>query len=284
MSIAVVTDSTADIPSGLVEQSGVTIVPAFVRFGDEEFRDDGVSITTEGFYARLARDKDVFPTTSQPSPGDFKTVYDELLETNDEIVSIHISSSLSGTYASAVAGAAQADPSGERIKHVDSRTASMATGFIALAAHEVIAGGGSADDALATANQMVPRVQFGGTPETLEYLKRGGRLKGAQALVAGVLQIRPVLAIIGGEVDVLAKPRSHRRAMTKMISTIVEEHAPLTNLAVLHTDESSRGEAEDVLADLQSSVKSGGRSLIARLGPAVGSHLGTGTIAIAVSW
>ena len=283
MSIAVVTDSTADIPSELVEQTGVTIVNAFVRFGDEEFR-DGVGISSEDFYSRLARDKDVFPTTSQPSPGDFKTVYDRLLEENDEIVSIHISSAVSGTYASAVAGAAQADPSGERIKHVDSRSASMATGFIALAAQEIIADGGSAGDALSAANDMVPRVQFAGTPDTLEYLKRGGRLKGAQALMAGILNIRPVLSVIDGEVAVIAKPRSHRRAMSKLISTVVDEHAPLTNLAVMHTDHSSKGEAEDVLADLQGSLGPGGRSLTATVGPAIGSHLGNGTIAIAVSW
>ena len=283
MSIAVVTDSTADIPSDLVEQSGITIVPAFVRFGEEEFRDK-VDIATEDFYSRLARDKDVFPTTSQPSPGDFKAVYDELLKEHDEIVSIHISSALSGTYASAVGGGAQADPSGERIKHVDSRTASMATGFMALTAQQIIDDGGSADDAVVAANDMVPRAQFAGTPDTLEYLKRGGRLKGAQALMAGVLNIRPVLATVDGEVEVIAKPRSHRRAMAKLISTVVEDHAPLTNLAVLHTDSSSQGEAEDVLADLQSSVKPGGRNLRATIGPAIGAHLGTGTIGLAVSW
>lgn len=283
MSIAVVTDSTADIPSNLVEEAGLSIVPAFVRFGEEEFRDK-VDIATEDFYSRLERDKDVFPTTSQPSPGDFKSVYDGLLEEHDEIVSIHISSAVSGTYASAVAGAAQADPSGERIKHVDSRSASMATGFIALTAKQIIDDGGSSNDAVAASNDMVPRVQFGGTPETLEYLKRGGRLKGAQALVAGVLQIRPVLAMVDGEVEVLAKPRSHRRAMSKLISSLAEDHSPLTNLAVMHTDSSSQGEAEDVLEDLKSHVAPGGMTLTATIGPAIGAHLGNGTVGLAVSW
>ena len=283
MSIAVVTDSTADIPAALSEQLGITTVSAFVRFGDEEFR-DRIDITTEAFYSRLERDKDIFPTTSQPSPGDFKTVYDGLLEKHDEIVSIHISSAVSGTYASAVAGAAQADPSGDRITHVDSRTASMATGFIAMAAQQVIDEGGSADDAVAKANSMVPRVMFAGTPDTLEYLKRGGRLKGAQALMANILNIRPVLAIIDGEVGVLAKPRSHRRAMAKLISTAVEEHAPLSGLAVMHSDVTSQGEAEEVLSELQDSLAPGGQSLTATVGPAIGSHLGLGTIALAVSW
>ncbi len=283
MSIAVVTDSTADIPSDLVEEHGLTIVPAFVRFGDDEYR-DGVDIETEEFYARLARDKDVFPTTSQPSPGDFKTVYDALLEEHDEIVSIHISSAVSGTYASAVAGAAQADESGEKIKHVDSRAASMATGWLALAASGVIKDGGSLTDAVSEARNMVPRVQFAGTPDSLEYLKRGGRLKGAQALVAGVLNIRPVLAIVDGEVEVLAKPRSHRRAMAKLISEVVDAHAPLTNLAVMHTDSSSQGEAEELLEELKGNVQEGGMAITANVGPAIGSHLGNGTIAMGVSW
>lgn len=283
MSIAVVTDSTADIPADLVEENELTTVPAFVRFGNEEFRDK-VDIATEDFYARLARDKDVFPTTSQPSPGDFKTVYDGLLEEHDEIVSIHISSAVSGTYASAVAGAAQADPSGERIKHVDSRSASMATGWLALAARRVINDGGSLTDAVSEARNMVPRVQFGGTPETLEYLKRGGRLKGAQALMANILNIRPVLAMVDGEVEVLAKPRSHRRAMSKLISALVEDHSPLTNLAVLHADSSSKGEAEDVLEDLKSHVAPGGMTITANIGPAIGAHLGNGTVGLAVSW
>ncbi|MCY4475090.1 MAG: DegV family protein [Chloroflexi bacterium] len=283
MSIAVVSDSTADIPSQIVEQSGITTVPAFVRFGEEEFR-DGVDITTEDFYARLARDKNVFPTTSQPSPGDFKTVYDKLLGEHDEIVSIHISSAVSGTYASAVAGAEQSDPSGERIKHVDSRTASMATGFIALAAQKVIDDGGSFTDALSTARNMVPRVQFAGTPDTLEYLKRGGRLKGAQALMANILNIRPVLSIVDGEVEGLSKPRSHRRAMTKIVSVIVEEHVPLTNLAVLQTGSTSQAEADEVLEDLKGHVAPGGMTITASIGPAIGAHLGTGTIGLAASW
>jgi DegV family protein with EDD domain len=283
VNIAVVTDSTADIPPTLAEQLGLTIVPAFVRFGDEEFR-DGVDISTDAFYSRLKDDKSLFPTTSQPSPGDFKTVYDRLLKENDEIVSIHISSLVSGTYASAVAGAAQADPSGGRIRHVDSQSASMATGFIALAAKQIIDDGGSTADAVSKAESMVPRVRFAGTPDTLEYLKRGGRLKGAQALMANILNIRPVLAVIDGEAEVIAKPRSHRRAMSKLVSSVVDEHAPLNSLAVLHTDASSEREAEDVLGDLQSSVVPGGTTLKARLGPAVGSHLGTGTIALAAAW
>lgn len=283
MSVAVVTDSTADIPSSLVEQHGITTVPAFVRFGNEEFR-DGVDIGTEDFYSRLARDKDVFPTTSQPSPGDFKTVYDSLLEEHDEIISIQISSALSGTYASAVAGAAQADPSGERIKNVDSRTASMGTGFIALATKKVLDDGGSAADALATANDMTSRVQFGGTPDTLEYLQRGGRLKGARALMANILHVRPVLAVVDGEVDVIARPRSHRKAMAKLISVVVEDHAPLKNLAVMQTDSSARGEAEEVLEELKGEVAPGGMAIAATIGPAIGAHLGTGTIGIASSW
>ena len=103
-------------------------------------------------------------------------------------------------------------------------------------------------------------------------------------MMANILNIRPVLAIVDGEVDVLAKPRSHRRAMSKLISTIVEENSPLTNLAVMYTDSSSQAEAEDVLNDLKPHVQDGGMTLTTTLGPAIGSHLGTGTVALAVSW
>ncbi len=283
MSVALVTDSTADIPPELISQHDITTVPAFVRFGDEEFR-DGVDIMTEEFYARLERDKDVFPTTSQPSPGDFKTVYDRLLEAHDEIVSIHISSLVSGTYASAIAGAAQSDPSGNRIHHIDSRSASMGTGFIALTAKHVIDEGGSADDAAGIAKDMVERVQFAGTPDTLEYLQRGGRLKGARALMANVLRIRPVLAVVEGEVEVVAKPRSHRKAMDTLMSMVTDDHPELTNLAVMYTVASSKGEAEGVLNDLKSAVKPGGVSITTTIGPAIGAHLGNGAISIAFSW
>ena len=283
MTIAVVSDSTADIPPQLSEKLGINIVHAFVRFGDEELR-DGVDISTEDFYTRLASDKSVFPTTSQPAPGDFKTVYDSLLEEHDEIVSVHISSKVSGTYASAVAGAAQSDPGGERIKHVDTLTASMGTGWVAIAASKAISDGASFTDAVSAARNLVPRVQFGGAVDTLEYLKRGGRLKGAQALMANILNIRPVLSIVDGEVEVLAKPRSHRRAMSKLIDALVEEHAPLSNLAVMYTDDASHAEADATLQDLKHHVDSEGMAITSTLGPAIGSHLGNGTVAIAVSW
>ena len=133
----------------------------------------------------------------------------------------------------------------------------MGTGFIALATKKVIDDGGSAADALAAANDMVSRVQFAGTPDTLEYLQRGGRLKGARALMANILHVRPVLAVVDGEVEVIARPRSHRKAMAKLIEVVVEDHAPLSNLAVMHTDSSSQGEAEEVLEELKGAVKPG---------------------------
>ena len=102
--------------------------------------------------------------------------------------------------------------------------------------------------------------------------------------MAGILNIRPVLAIVDGEVEVIAKPRSHRRAMSKLVSEVVDAHAPLTNLAVMHTDSTSQGEAEELLAELKGGVQEGGMAITANVGPAIGSHLGTGTVALGVSW
>ncbi len=283
MSIAVVTDSTADIPANLLAERGITTVPAHVRFGDVGYK-DRVDISTEEFYSRLATDKDVFPTTANPSIGEFLTVYEDLLQKYDEIVSVHISSKLSGTFASAVSAATQADPSGERVKHIDSLSVSMATGWIALAAQDIIDDGGSVTEVIEAARIRVPRVQFAGTPDTLEYLIRGGRLSGARAILGSMLRVRPVLAILYGQVEVIARPRSHRRAMSKLISLAVDAHEPLTNLATMHTDEASKPEAEELLEDLKHLVLPGGMTFTSTVGPAIGAHLGGGTIAVAVSW
>ncbi len=282
MSIALVTDTPADIPEELLDKHGITAVSSFVRFGEEEFR-DGKTITTSEFYERLERDKDVFPTTSQASAGDFQAEYERLLASHDSIVSIHISSTVSGTYSSAVSGAALADPSGERIKLVDSKTVSMGTGWIVLRAQKVIEDGGSLADVHAAASDLVTRVWFGGTPESLEYLQRGGRLTGARALVSNILHIRPVIAMEDGAVEVVAKPRSHRKAVAKLRS-VAEERAPLSGLAAMHTGGVAEDEARELLDDFSDLVTPDGETICGIMGTALGAHLGPGSIGVGMVW
>ncbi len=280
MSVAVVTDSTADMPASLVEETGIHIVPALVRFGEKEFK-DGVDLDADTFYRRLENDKDLFPTTSQPSAGEFMNVYQSLLDDHEAVVSVQISSMLSGTYASALQGAQQADPNSRRIINIDSKTASMSTAWLALKVKERLDAGASASEAAQSAQDMVERTGFMGTPETLEYLRRGGRMGAAQALLGSILRIRPVIAVDNGVVVPLAKPRSHRKAVTKM-RQIVEEAAPLSNLCILYSSDAM--EARELLNELKGLVSPGGRTLTSQLGPAIGAHLGPNSIAMCYSW
>lgn len=280
MAIAVVTDSTADIPSNLVEEAGLHIVPAYVRFGDEQLR-DGVDITAAQFYARLETKQDEHPTTSQPSPGDFASAFGNVLESHEQIISVHISSKFSGTYASAVQGAREVDPDGERITSIDSNTASMTTGWAALTVARKLADGGSYDEAVAAGRAVADSNLFAGTPLTLEYLRRGGRMSAAQTMLGNVLHIRPVIGVVDGVIVPLAKVRSHRRAVRKL-AELVEERAPLANLAVMYTTESD--EAEELLDDLRQYIKPGSEGVTARIGAAIGAHLGPGTVGVCMTW
>ena len=280
MSIAVVTDSTADIPSDLVESAGLHIVPAYVRFGDEQLR-DGVDITADQFYQRLESKQDEHPTTSQPSPGDFATVFSDILESHERIISVHISSKFSGTYASAVQGARVADPEGTRITSIDSNTASMTTGWSAITVARTLAEGGSYDEAVEAARYMVDRNLFAGTPMTLEFLRRGGRMSNAQMMLGNVLHIRPVIGVVDGVIISMAKVRSHRRAVGKLVEQ-VEQRAPLENLAVMYTTESD--EAEELVGELRQYLKPGNDAVTARIGAAIGAHLGPGTVGICMTW
>ena len=280
MSIAVVTDSTADIPSELVESAGLHTVPAYVRFGDEQLR-DGVDITADQFYQRLESKQDEHPTTSQPSPGDFATVFGDLLESHERIISVHISSKFSGTYASAVQGARVADPEGTRITSIDSNTASMTTGWIAITVARTLAEGGSYDEAVEAGRYMTDRNLFAGTPMTLEFLRRGGRMSNAQMMLGNVLHIRPVIGVVDGVIISMAKVRSHRRAVGKLVEQ-VEQRAPLENLAVMYTTESD--EAEELVGQLRQYLKPGNDAVTARIGAAIGAHLGPGTVGICMTW
>ena len=280
MSIAVVTDSTADIPSELVESAGLQTVPAYVRFGDEQLR-DGVDITADQFYQRLESKQDEHPTTSQPSPGDFATVFGELLESHERIISVHISGKLSGTYASAIQGASVADPDGKRITSIDTNTASMTTGWIAITVAKALADGGSYDEAVEAGRSMIDRNLFVGTPLTLEYLHRGGRMSTTQAFVGNMLHIRPVVGVVDGAIVSMAKVRSHRRAVAKLVE-MVEERAPLENLAAMYTTESD--EAEDLVGQLRQYLKPGNEAITARIGAAIGAHLGPGTVGVCMTW
>ena len=274
MSIAVVTDSTSDLPVDITEQHGITIVPLNVHIEDETYL-DGITISADEMYRRLP-DQKVIPTTSAPSVGSFIEVYEKLGKSHDAVISIHLSSKLSLTNNSAVQAAADLNKKGAKIEVVDTEQASMALGWIAVQVAEKIATGGSLEEVVALAKSASKRASFIGMVDTLEYLIRGGRIGKAQGLVGSMLRIRPILTLIEG----VAHPAGRVRNRTKGIARLKEmvaEASPLDKLAILYTTD--KNDAEEI-ANSVAEYSKNGKPVVAQLGPVVGNYLGPGTLGL----
>ena len=276
MAIKIVIDSTADMPSALVQEYGITVVPLNVHFGTEVFR-DSIEISADEFYKRLASSPKL-PTTSQPTVGDFLEVYQELSNTTDEIVSIHVSDKLSGTLNSANQAKGQYTGNA-RIEVVDSEHVSMGLGMVAIAASKAAQGGATIEDVVKEAKQTISKVQFVGLVDTLEYLEKGGRIGKAQALVGSILRLKPLLTVKNGEVHPLEKIRTRSKGIDRLCD-IVKEHAPLESLAVVYT--TTPDDAAQLADRLRPLVPSGDIP-ISQVGPVVGTHAGPGVLGISLT-
>ncbi|MBT3554538.1 MAG: DegV family protein [Chloroflexi bacterium] len=274
MSIAVVTDSTSDLPVDIAKQHGITIVPLNVHIEDETFL-DGVTISADEMYRRLP-DQKVIPTTSAPSVGSFIEAYEKLSESHDEIISIHLSSKLSLTHNSAVQAASELNEKGAKIEVIDTEQASMALGWIAVQAAEKIASGGSLDEAVALAKSASTRASFTGMVDTLEYLVRGGRIGKAQGFVGSLLRIRPILTLTEGVAHPAGRARNRTKGITRL-KEMVAEASPLDKLAILYTTD--KNDAEEI-ANSVAEYSKNGKPVVAQLGPVVGNYLGPGTLGL----
>jgi DegV family protein with EDD domain len=275
--IAVVTDSTSDIPPQVADSLGISVLPAKIMFGKQEFR-DGIDITTPEFFRRL-REAHELPTTSQPSPEEFAEVYRDLSRSAESILSIHISEELSGTLASAYAAKAQLDlPMPVHI--VDSRSTSMGLGLQVLAAARWAANGVDAARIVERIRALSPRTSLLFVVDTLEYLHKGGRIGGAQRLLGSVLSLKPILHIIDGRIDTLEKTRTKRRALKRtldIMGTRVRD-AQAIHAAVVHAD------TEDEALRLRQEIETRFPCVemhTCELCPALGVHTGPGTMAVA---
>lgn len=219
--IKIVTDSTADLPKELAAKYGITVVPLKVIFNDDEPLDDGVDIDTEQFYRRQVEKKE-YSRTSQPTPADFCNVYKELSLSGNSIISIHLSSGLSGTCQSAQM--ARDMLPGADIEVIDSKLASMGHGLIALEAARAAGEGKSKDEILGIVRHMFSGAMLYFIVDTMEYLARGGRIGKAQALLGNILSIKPILYLKDGIVHPLEKIRGRSKAIERL-SQIIEEKA-----------------------------------------------------------
>jgi len=274
MPVKIVTDSTADLPAQLVKKLGITVVPVYVRFGEEVYR-DRVSISEDEFYERLTHDP-VYPSTTQPGPQDFLEVYQKLSSEADGIVSIHVSGKLSGTCNSALMAKDMLD-TGCPVEVVDSETLSMSLGLIAIVAATAAKAGGSLDKVVEEVKQTIPKMHLLFLLDTLKYLAKGGRIGKAKALLGSVLSVKPMLAVKDGELVPAGQVRSRAKGMDKLFD-FVKNAADIQDLAVVYN--TTPDEAQD-LAERIGSVFDREKIRMARLGPGLGAHGGPGAMVVA---
>lgn len=276
--VAIVSDSSANIPEDVLQQHNITTVPLSVIWGSEVLR-DGVDISAQGFYTRLKSDK-VSPTTSQPSPADFLKVYNRLLDEGYEILSLHISGKLSGTMDSAVQARNQL--AGKPIEVVDTLSASMALGYIALQCARAVAQGASLREAKALAVSAIPRTGALFAVSTLEYLHRGGRIGGAAAFLGTTLNLKPILKLTDGRVEAVERVRSMGKAVDRLLDLLVDivGQQPV-RLSGLHAD--AQAEVEELMekARQRFAADQVKEMLVTQVSPAIGAHTGPGTVGMA---
>lgn len=275
--VAVVTDSTADLPPELVESLGLRVVPLSVTFGDVSLV-AGVTLSPDEFYERLAR-TDRIPTTSQPAPVWFEEAYADCVDDGFEaIVSLHCSSALSGTVRLARDRAARVPIP---VEVVDSRLVGGSLGLAAVAAHQAAQAGGSVAEVVAAAEGIRRAASSLIVVDSLEHLRRGGRLTGTQAALGTALRVKPILQLTDeGRVEVLERTRTWRRAMDRVVELAVQEAAGRSvDAVVVHAVAGDR--ADELLARLEEhlELRVVHRALI---GPIVGTHVGPGAVGVAI--
>jgi DegV family protein with EDD domain len=275
MPVKIVTDSGADLPEQLARELGITVVPIYVRFGEEVYR-DRVSISEDEFYERLTHDP-VHPNTTQPGPQDFLEVYQKLSADADGIVSIHISGKLSGTYNSALMARDMLE-TGCPVEVVDSETLSMSVGLMVIAAAEMAKAGESMDKIVAEVKKAMPESSMLFLLDTLEYLRRGGRIGKAKALLGSVLNLKPMLTVKDGELVPAGQVRTRAKGMDKLFE-YVKNAGNIQDLAVVYN--TTPDEAQ-TLAERIGSVFDREKIRIARVGPGLGAHGGPGAMLVVI--
>ncbi len=280
--VKIVTDSTADLPKSLVEELNITVVPLKVLFGEEETYEDGVNLFANEFYDKLAT-TDVIPTTSQPAPYQFEQIYNDIAkeETDVEIISIHISSKLSGTYQSAFIASDMVKDNVE-VTVVDSKRASYAIGIIVVEVAKLAESGASKQQCMERLNELLEDTSLYFMVDTLEFLQKNGRIGKASAVLGSLLKIKPILSLNSdGEVFPFDKVRGQKKALAKIYGFLESDvgKQPI-HVGISHAN--AKEFADEILSQMQNqfTIKS---EVITEIGPVIGAHVGPGAIAIIVT-
>lgn len=273
MTIRIVTDSSCDLPQQVADALGISIVPLKIGFGNVEYV-DRETITADEFWQKCAASAEL-PQTAAPSEGDFKKVYEGLkAQGATGIVVIALSSALSATMQSAV-NAAKAVAQDIDVRVVDSRNASLGVGLTAVECAERAKAGDSIEQIVALAERLVPRTHVFGALDTLENLKKGGRIGGAKAMLASALSIKPLIEVRDGLVEEAGKQRTRGKALNSLLETL-KNAGRVERLGVLHAQ---CADIDDFVAKVREIYP--GEIMIGDIGAVIGTHAGQGTIGIA---
>jgi len=276
--VAIVTDSTAYIPDDLLNKYNITVAPQVLIWGQETFR-DGVDILPDEFYRRLANAK-ILPSTSQVSIVDMRDIFTRLVEKGHDVLGIFLSEKLSGTMDSARQAEKMLPNMAEKIAIIDSNSIAMAMGFHVLSAARAAQAGESLAECRKLAEEARNHTGVFFTVETLEFLQRGGRIGGAQALMGTILNVKPVLELRDGRIEPVEKVRTKRKATERMLELVVEKiggRVPV-RLATLHANAAEEARA---LLSMASTQLNPIEQVFTAVSPVVGTHAGPGTVGLA---
>jgi DegV family protein with EDD domain len=267
MTIRIVTDSTCDLPLDIAERLNITVVPAYVNIGDQSYL-DGIDLTRDQFYRELEGYKTP-PTTAAPSSGTFTQVYEQLADVGaTEIISIHVASKLSGILNAARLGS---EDTQVKVSLFDSQSLSMGLGLLAQTAAEAAVDGRSLDDIMALLDSSARRTYVFALLDTLEFLRRSGRVNWAQFGIGTLLKVKPLIRVYGGVLEMQEKIRTSKKATEKMIERIAEL-GQYDRVALLHT--AAPAELEQLRGQLSHIIPAGSNPPVSLVTPAVGAHVG----------
>ena len=276
--VVIVTDSSCDLPASIADGLGIVIVPLTIRFGDEEFV-DREELSTAEFWSRCVNSP-TLPETAAPAPGYYEQVYrDAAAKGASSVLVVSLSSALSATMQSAQLAArtiAADDSIDLDVRVVDSRTITMGLGTIAIACARAAHDGRSVDEIERLAHDLVDRTRVFGALDTLDNLKKGGRIGNAKAMLATALSIKPIIEVTGGVVEQAGKQRTRSKALAYLVDKVESYDGNIENLAVMHADCSDVDLFVELLAEQYP-----GDIVVGEIGPVIGTHGGRGTIGVA---
>ncbi len=275
MAVRIVTDTIADLPAQVVNDLGIAVVPLNISFGTETYI-DGVELTADQFYMKL-RDSKVFPTTSAPPPSAFAESYDKLAEITEEILVITLSAKLSGTYEAALQGRVLMKKQC-RVEVIDSQTATMGEGLIVMKAAQAAQAGATLDEAGEVAQTNISRAEILAAFDTLEYLRRGGRIGAARAYLGSMLKVNPLITLRDGVI----KPAGRTRSRSKAIDRLYEFVASYSVIEELAVENTACPEDAETLIKRLATLFPKERIYRSKMTPVIGAHTGPGMLLVAI--